>query len=171
MTGFCYRIRLLNYIMELYYRIILRNHITKYIKELYWGIVLQRYFVESYSEWIILRNYVTECTHEKEPRHPRTSPGPLGTLGTPRDSQGAPTNRKTHDISFNLQRQKLSIAASESLRCNASPQRLPWAVLSCMLPEWSPFGPPLSWDLAPAGVQGPRPPMFPYTYINIHIYM
>ena len=47
-------------------------------------------------------------------------------------------NKNGH-ISTNVQRQKLSIAASESFRCNASPQRLPWAVLSCIRRERSPF--------------------------------
>ena len=46
---------------------------------------------------------------------------PLGSLGTPAD----PTDHKNIHTSTNLQRQKLSIAASESFRCNASPQDAP----------------------------------------------
>ena len=128
-------------IEESYYRITIRNHIT----ELYY--------------WIILQNHIQLYTCEKTARHPRKrmpgipgeSPGPPGMLGdpprTPLDSpdppgtvRGAPTDHENDHISTKLQRKKLSIAASKSLRCNASPQRLPWAFLSYILQEQSRHG-------------------------------
>ena len=52
---------------------------------------------------------------------------------------------KNGHISTNVQRQKLSIAASESACCNASPQGLLWTVLCCIRREqshfWSVTGP------------------------------
>jgi hypothetical protein len=54
-------------------------------------------------------------------------------------------HHKDGHISTNFQRQKLSIAASESACCNASPQGLLWTVLCCIRREqnhfWSVTGP------------------------------
>ena len=66
--------------------------------------------------------------------------GPLGTpLGPPGDGpetlggpRGPLRTMKTVIFSKHLQRQKLSIAAFEPFRCNASPQRLPVTVLCCI---------------------------------------
>ena len=47
-------------------------------------------------------------------------------------------------IPANLQRQKHSIAASEPACCNASPQGLPWTVLSTKRPPKSKQQPPIT---------------------------
>ena len=67
----------------------------------------------------------------KSPESPGTSWDSLGTplgpsvdaSGTLQGLLGTSTDYKNNNISTNSQRQKLSIAASESVRCNASPQR------------------------------------------------
>ena len=58
---------------------------------------------------------------------------PPGTRPGPPVDPGDSTDHKNGHTSTSLQRQKLSIAAYESFRCNASPQGLPWTVLSWIL--------------------------------------
>ena len=97
------------YIVGLYYGIMLRDYITG----LYYGIILQ---------------ICHELSYEKDPGDPRGVPGapwdlqgPPGTpLGTaqgrswdPPGIPGTPMDHKNGHVSTNLQRQKLSIAASE----------------------------------------------------------
>ena len=93
-----------------------------------------------------ITNCISALRCEKEPVDPRKVTGFPGISGTSRGPsatlQGPPPDHKNDHISANCQRQKLSIAASESFRCNASSHRLPWAVLSCILSEWRPFRSP-----------------------------
>ena len=147
--------------MRLYYEIIPLD----YIMEFYHGIKAQDFITKLY-DGTILRNYITELyygiisqdyPYEKDPGAPQGVPGapwdlrgfPWHALGTPRtrpgppgDPPGTPTNHKNNQILTNLQRQQLLIGASESFRCNASPQGLPWTAWSCIPREWVPFWSP-----------------------------
>ena len=83
-----------NYIMESYYRITM-NISMKTI----WGIPGAAELPGTFGD------------------HPGTP------LGLPRDAPGGnPMDHKKSHVFTNGQRQKISIAASESFRCNASPQ-------------------------------------------------
>ena len=101
-----------------------------YITELYYGIVLRNQITELYHLNIV-RNY-PYGKHPRETRGVHRSPwdsedipgtllGPLGTpLGPPRDHWDTPMDHKNSHIAVNVYRQKLSLAASEYFRCNAS---------------------------------------------------
>ena len=79
---------------------------------------------------VILRNH----SYEKDPWIPGESPDSLGPLGTPlagpwdplgrarhpRGCQWTPRDHKNSHVSTSVQRQKPTIAASESFCCNAS---------------------------------------------------
>ena len=93
-----------NYISELYCGIVLRN----YIPDLYYGIMLGNDTTEIYWR-MILRNYMTELHHNH----------------IMKSYCGIILRHKDVNISTNLQRQQLSIGASESFRCHASTQRPP----------------------------------------------
>ena len=70
---------------------------------------------------------------------------PLGTwnfLGPPRPPPGDPTWTTKIVISTNLQRQTLSIGASEPFRCNTLPQGPSWTVFHVYYENTAPFGPP-----------------------------
>ena len=126
-----------------------------YIAGLCYGIASQHHNTKIYygiTSW--------HHTYEKDPGNPGESPAPQGTsgvpmgtplqpagtsLGPPGDALGTYTDHTNTYISTNVQRWKLSIAASESFRCNASPHGLPQAILSCILWERSPFG-SRHWD-------------------------
>ena len=98
-----FEIRLWNSITEIDYSIILRNHIT----EVYYGITLRNYIVDLWYGprlWnymmeadyaAMLWHYIVELYYDDNNDH----------------------------ISTNVQRQKLSISASESFRYNTSPKR------------------------------------------------
>ena len=89
---------------------------------------------------LILRNYPVK-RNSRIPWMPSGLPENSGDLpGPPLGPSRTPMDHASSHISTNFQRQKLSIAASESFRCNTSfRQWFPWTVLSCMLREQSPF--------------------------------
>ena len=58
---------------------------------------------------------------------------------TPWDHPGNLKDHKNGHILKNVQRWKLSIAASEVFHCNASQEGLLGTVLCCMCQDWSPF--------------------------------
>ena len=97
--------------MESYYGTILGNHITG----LYYGIILRIHHVK------------------RSPGIPETTPRPPGNsgdlVGTCGDRQGTlwgpPTDHKNDGISKEVQRQKISIGASESFLCKASAEGHP----------------------------------------------
>ena len=146
-----YGIILRNYITESYHGIILRNYITgsycgitlrNYILGLYYGIVLRNHITESYYRFIV-RNY----PYAKVTGGPQGVPGATWNLqdppghapGThqgrawdPQRHLGTPADHKNNHISTDSECKKLSVAASESFRCNASFQRLPWTALPCI---------------------------------------
>ena len=116
------------YATELYCGIILRN----YNRELYDEMISWDYVIELYYK-MILQNYITESPCEKEPGDPRNvtrAPGNSWDLrGLPGEAPGPRTDHKTEHLYTNLRGQNLSIAASESIRCTASPQNLPLTIL------------------------------------------
>ena len=140
-------IKLQHHIEELYYGIMSWPYITKDITELYYRTILRIYIMGSHYR-IRSWNYITERPNEKEPenrRHVPEAPGihwtpghalgpPTDGPGNPQGPPGTPMHHKNGHSSTSLQRQKLSIAsvASESVGCNASPQRSPWTVFLCL---------------------------------------
>ena len=135
---------------------LLRNHNA----ELYFG--------------IILKNYVTELSCEKESRDPRDVPGANWELWgppgvTPATLQGThPDHKKT----TKLQRQELSLAASESFHCNAAPQEvLDRFVMYAtrMEPLWSP-GSPMEGQTNHSKIPC-APDISAHIYICIYIYV
>ena len=117
---------------------------------------------------IILRNYLV-----------KRNPGPLGNLrmsmGPPATLQGPLMDHTNRHKNKNVQRQMLSVAASESLRWNASSQRLPWTVLSCTVKNGAPFGPSApTWRGNRNRSKSPGAPDLSahiYMYIYVHIYI
>ena len=90
--------------------------------ELYYGVILMKRI-----PGIPVESQEPSGTH-KGPWDPLGTPlGPPGTplalqwAGTPLGLLETPTEQKNNDISTNVKRQKLSIGASESFCCNASP--------------------------------------------------
>ena len=125
-TGLYYGvIILLDYITESYYGIILRNHMTG----LYYGNTVRNYMIGSYYG-IMLWSNVTEIIL-MDPGEPQGVPGgswdlwrrPGHAPGTSGDAPRTPWGPSQTIKTAISQRKKLSIAASASCHCNASPQR------------------------------------------------
>ena len=85
-----------------------------YIMDLYREILIQNYNIELYYR-ITLQNHATEVPCEKEPADT------WDVLVGPWELGGPTTDHKSDLVSTHGQGQKLSIAVSESFRCNASP--------------------------------------------------
>ena len=107
---------------------------------IYYRIAFRHYIMASYYK-IILKIYPVK----RNPGTPRTCPDPAGALGTPL----APGDAHTRDPRDPHGRQKQpylnKFIAPEALDClqilssNASPQGLPWTILSPILKERSSF--------------------------------
>ena len=103
-----YRIIAQEYSTELYYGIVFHGlRLRNYIMESDYGVILRNHITESYYG-LILRNGIAEL-HDR--------------ISLRSDIAELYYDRKNDHISTNVQRQKLSIRASESFRYNASPQR------------------------------------------------
>ena len=98
--------------------------------------------------------------YENDPGCPHRVPEPLGSPGIPWARPWDPWMPMARwglprgslmtietAMSKNPQRQKLSIGASESCRCNASPPGLAWTVLSMYAVRMEPFWCPRDQDV------------------------
>ena len=123
-----------NILQQIYYG---RYIMADVLQQIYYGryittdILWQIYYEIALPNHPMKRNPRTPRT---SPEPPRDSPGtpleqPVDSPRTPQGPPGTTMDDKNSNISTHLQRQKLSIAASESFCCNASSQRLLWTPL------------------------------------------
>ena len=118
---------------------------ARFARALAYGIILRRYITAYILRQIYYGRYIT-ATILRQIRYGRYI-----------------AYHKNGHISTNVRRQKLSIAASESACCNASPQGLPCTVLSIKRPHKSKKRPP-GTRISVRWVPLSRKPHLPFIY-------